>query len=65
MGNVFGPQLQDFKPALLRLSSGIGIETAGAPDHTFEILAGFGTETFADNARVDSFRLVFGANKGF
>jgi Omp85 superfamily domain len=65
VGNVFGPQLQDFKPALLRLSSGIGIETTGAPDHTFEILAGFGTETFADNAKVDSFRLVFGANKGF
>jgi hypothetical protein len=65
VGNVFGPQLQDFKPALLRLSSAIGIETTGAPDHTFEILAGFGTETFADNAKVNSFRLVFGGNKGF
>jgi hypothetical protein len=65
VGNVFSRNLENFKPSLLRLSSAIGIETTGAPDHTFEILAGFGTETFADNAKVDSFRLVFGGNRGF
>ena len=64
-GNVFGPQLGNFDPKLLRLSGALGIETVGAVDHTFEFLIGFGTETFDDKAKVDSFRLVFGTNKGF
>lgn len=65
VGNVFGPQLEDFKPALLRLSTVIGVETIGNPDHTFEILAGFGTETFEHGANVNSVRLLFGTNRGF
>lgn len=64
-GNVFGPQLGNFKPSLLRLSSAIGVESVGSADHTFEFLAGFGTETFADGADVNSFRLLFGTNRGF
>lgn len=64
-GNVFGPQLGDFKTKLLRLSTAIGIETPGAADHTFEFLAGFGTETFEEGLNVNSFRLLFGTNRGF
>lgn len=64
-GNVFGPQLENFKPSLLRLSGAIGIESIGRADHTFEVLTGFGTETFVDGLEVSSFRLVFGTNRGF
>ncbi|MBX3220125.1 MAG: BamA/TamA family outer membrane protein [Labilithrix sp.] len=64
-GNVFGPQLSDFKSSLLRLSGALGVESIGSPDHTFELLAGFGTETFERGAEVNSFRLLFGTNRGF
>jgi hypothetical protein len=64
-GNVFGPQLEDFKTKLLRLSGAMGIESIGSADHTFEFLAGFGTETFDHGAQVNSFRLLFGTNRGF
>ncbi len=65
LGNVFGPGLDDFKPSLLRFSGAIGVESVGGADHTFEILTGFGTETFEDNLRVTSFRFLFGTNRGF
>ncbi|HVH41133.1 MAG TPA: BamA/TamA family outer membrane protein [Labilithrix sp.] len=64
-GNVFGPHLGDFTTKLLRLSGAIGVESIGSPDHTFELLAGFGTETFERNLEVNSFRLLFGTNRGF
>lgn len=64
-GNVFGAGLKDFDWNLLRLSSAVGIETIGSPDHTFEVLTGLGTETFADGTKISSVRLVFGTNRGF
>jgi len=65
VGNVFGPQLEDFKTKLLRLSTAIGVESVGTADHTFEVLFGLGTETFESGANVNSVRLVFGTNRGF
>jgi Omp85 superfamily domain len=65
LGNVFGPQLEDFKTKLLRLSGAVGVESIGGADHTFEFLLGFGSETFDQGASVTSFRLVFGTNRGF
>ena len=65
MGNVFGPQLGDFRTKLLRLSGAIGVESVGRADHTFEVLTGFGTETFEEGLEVTSFRLLFGTNRGF
>ena len=59
------PGLRDFAPGLLRLSSGIGVQSNGSPDHRFEILAGFATETFEQGGKVDSFRLVLGGTNGF
>ncbi len=64
-GNVFGAGLQGLEPGKLRLSSGIGLRTNSSPDHQFEILAGFGTDTFDNGAKVNSFRLAFGATRGF
>jgi len=65
LGNVFGPQLQDFRPEKLRVSAALGIETVGAADHTFEFLVGFGTETYETGWNVNSVRLLFGTNRGF
>ena len=65
LGNVFGPQLEDFKPNLLRVTANVGVETVGTADHTFEILVGFGTETIDQGANVNTIRLLFGTNRGF
>jgi hypothetical protein len=65
LGNVFGPHLEGFETKLLRLSSGIGLRTNGSPDHAFEILTGFGTDTIADGMHVTSFRFVIGGTRGF
>jgi surface antigen Omp85-like protein len=65
MGNVYGPQLEDFKTKLLRMSSAIGIESIGGADHTFEVLVGFGTEPIVQGLDVSSFRFLFGTNRGF
>jgi len=64
-GNVFGEHLSDFDPRLARLSGTIGVRTSGSPDHRFEILTGFGTETWEDGFKVSSFRFMVGATKGF
>ena len=64
-GNVFGPQLEDFNAKFLRLSGAIGVESVGSPDHTFEVLVGFGTETFDQGAQVNSARVLVGTNRGF
>jgi hypothetical protein len=65
VGNVFGPHLRGFDPADLRLSGVIGFESSGSRDSSFELLVGFGTETFGEGARADSIRLVVGTNRGF
>ncbi len=64
-GNVFGAGLRDFDANKLRLSSGVGIRTNSSPDHQFEVIAGFGTDPFDSGARISSFRLAFGATRGF
>jgi hypothetical protein len=63
-GNVFDEHLRDFKPGLLRFSGAIGLES-GAPDSSFELLFGLGSETFDHGGEISSVRLVFGTNHGF
>jgi hypothetical protein len=65
VGNVFDAGLGDFDPKLLRLSGGIGLQSTGNADHRLELLVGFGTETFDQGTKVDSFRLVLGGTNGF
>jgi hypothetical protein len=65
VGNAFDVGFRDFDPKLLRLSSGIGFESTGSADHRLEVLVGFGTETFDQRAKVDSFRLAIGGTHGF
>jgi hypothetical protein len=65
VGNVFDGHLDDFKTSLLRFSGAVGFESIGTPDNSIEVLFGVGTETFDHGGQVDSFRLVFGSNRGF
>lgn len=64
-GNVFDAHLQDFSIDRLRLSGAIGVESVGAPDSSFEIVLGAGTETFAHGTQISSVRLIAGTNHGF
>ncbi len=65
IGNVFGPQLEGFDPKLFRVTANLGVETIGVADNTFEILVGMGTETIDHGLQVNSFRFLFGTNRGF
>ena len=65
VGNVFDAGFRGFDTKLMRLVSGIGVQSVGSPDHRFELLVGFGTETFEHGGQVDSFRLVLGGTNGF
>ena len=65
LGNVFGPQLEDFKTKLLRVSAAVGVESVGSADHTFEILLGLGSETIEQGGQLNSVRFLFGTNRGF
>lgn len=65
VGNVFDAGLKDFSLDKLRLSTVFGIRSNSSRDHVFELLSGFGTETFEQGMRVTSFRLAFGANRAF
>jgi Omp85 superfamily domain len=64
-GNVFGAGLRGVEAGKLRLSSGVGLRTNGSPDHQFELLVGFGTDTFDEGATIRSFRLALGGTHGF
>lgn len=65
IGNVFGAGLKGFDLEKMRMSAVFGIRSNSSRDHVFELLTGFGTETFAQGARATSFRLAFGATRGF
>ena len=63
VGNVFGEHLQGFDTRLLRFSGAFGIESDSSPDSSFELIVGFGTETFEHGAQIDSLRLAVGITR--
>ena len=63
LGNVFGEHLQGFDTKLLRLSCAFGIESDTSLDSSFELVLGFGTETFEHGTQADSFRLAVGVTR--
>jgi len=63
VGNVFGQHLEGFDTHLLRFSGAFGIESDSSPDSSFEFILGFGTETFAHGAQIDSLRLALGITR--
>jgi len=64
-GNVFNAGLKDFDLEKLRLSAAFGLRSNTSPDHQFELLTGFGTDTFGEGASISSFRIALGATRGF
>jgi hypothetical protein len=65
VGNFFGPRFAELDPALLRLSTAIGLRSMGASDHELQLLLGVGTETFEQGAALTSVRLAVGGTYGF
>ncbi len=65
VGNVFGDHLDQMSVGRSRLSTALGIESVGSRDSSFELLVGFGTETFDHGGQVDSVRVLVGSNRGF
>jgi hypothetical protein len=65
VGNVFGPHFEGFRPGRARFSTALGLETSGSRDNIFQLLLGFGTETFESGADIDSIRFVLGVRDGF
>jgi len=65
VGNVFGEHLQGISLGQSRFSGAIGMESRGSRDSVFQLLMGFGTETFNSGADLNSIRVVVGARSGF
>ena len=62
-GNVFGEHLHGLDTKLLRFSGAFGVESDASPDSSFELIFGFGTETFDRGAHIDSIRLAVGITR--
>jgi hypothetical protein len=65
VGNVFGEHLAGISLAQSRFSGAIGMESRGSRDSVFQLLVGFGSETFSSGADLNSIRVVAGARSGF
>lgn len=65
VGNVYGTHLSGFSLGESRFSGAVGIESRGSRDSVFQLLMGFGTETFNSGAQFNSIRVVVGARSGF
>ncbi len=65
VGNVFGPEFDQFAFEKLRMSYGFGLSTTDDPDASFQVLFAFGHETFEQNSTFDTFRFVLGYAPNF
>jgi hypothetical protein len=65
VGNVFGAQLDGFRPERLRSSFGFGLDSVEPTDHPFEALLAFGTQPWNEGGAVESVRFVLGTRAGF
>ena len=65
VGNVFDQHLSGASWGESRFSGALGIESRGSRDSVFQLLVGFGTETFDSGAALNSIRIVAGARSGF
>ena len=65
VGNVFDGHLDGFSFGDLRMSAGIGLAAVSKEDHFFELLIGFGTETFDQGPDIAAVRILFGASREF
>ena len=64
-GNVYDGRFENFSLENNRISASIGFAAVDKRDHFFEFLVGFGTETIARGAQIESFRLMVGGTQDF
>jgi hypothetical protein len=62
--NYFGAHPEGFDSLKFRVSAALGLESDGSPDSNFQLLVGFGTETFDHGGTIDSFRIALGTSRG-
>lgn len=65
VGNTFGSHLEDFAFEKLRFALSGGLRTTNHRDHSFNLLLGFGTETFERGAEPTAMRFMLGGTVGF
>ncbi|NUP05190.1 MAG: hypothetical protein HOW73_03915 [Polyangiaceae bacterium] len=66
VGNAFAEaHLEDFRPDKLRFSFVGGVRTPNHRDHSFNLLVGFGTNTFEQGGEASSVRFLLGGTTGF
>lgn len=66
VGNTFNEShLEDFEPEKLRFSFLGGVRSPNHRDHSFNLLLGFGTNTFEQGGEPTVVRFVFGGTTGF
>jgi hypothetical protein len=65
VGNVFGPHWRGLGLEDARTSFALGIATAAASNHVFELLVAAGSETLGTGGQLESLRLAAGWNAGF
>lgn len=65
LGNVFGPELAGFEPALLRGSFALGVRSIGSQEGSFELLLGAGTDTLRNGADIEEVRFAIGTSSAF
>jgi len=63
VGNVFAEHLQGFDTRLLPLLRRLRHRERQLPDSSFELIVGFGTETFEHGGQIDSLRLALGITR--
>lgn len=64
-GNVYGTHWRGLDWGRTRLSTAIGVESNSSRDSIFQLLVGFGTETFDNGAAINSIRVVAGVRHGY
>jgi hypothetical protein len=65
VGNVFDQHLENFRWDRMRMSFGVGARTTDSGDLALQVLAAFGTDTFAQGANLTAFRLLMGSTIEF
>lgn len=64
-GNVFDEDFSGFDLRALRLSYGVGIESATSRDSSFQLLLALGTDEINQGASIESFRFTLGGRREF
>ena len=65
IGNVWGERLDGFDAEKLRLAFWGGLRSSASRDTSFDLLVGFGADTFEQGTHPNDVRFLFGTHQGF